>query len=98
MADQNAPATKGDITRLDDKIDEKIEQLRSEFQHGFDELKETMRDGQTELLRAFYSFAQSTEVKLKDTEVAEFILRQRLSVVESRITEIEKRLNIPPAA
>jgi hypothetical protein len=53
---------------------------------------------QTELLKAFYSFAQSTEVKLKDSEVADFMLRQRLTVAESRITEIEKRLNMPPAA
>ena len=36
-----------------------IAQLRSEFPHGFDDLKETMRDGQTELLRAFYNYAQS---------------------------------------
>ena len=35
------------------------EQLRSEFQHGFDDLNEAFRDGQTELLRAFYSFAQN---------------------------------------
>lgn len=98
MDDSNAPATVGHVTALRDELKQDIEQLRSEFQHGFDELKETMRDGQTELLKAFYSFAQSTEVKLKDTEVAEFMLRQRLSVVESRITEIEKRLNMPPAA
>jgi len=35
-------------------------------------------------------------VKLKDSEVADFMLRQRLSAVESRVTEIEKRINLPP--
>jgi hypothetical protein len=53
MENGHEPATKADLTQLGD-------QLRSEFQHGFDDLKETLRDVQTELLRAFYSFAQST--------------------------------------
>jgi hypothetical protein len=44
----NERATKADIA-----------QLRSEFQHGFDELKKTMRDGHTERLRAFYNYAQT---------------------------------------
>jgi hypothetical protein len=89
---------KQDIASVRTELKQDIEQNRSEFQHGFDDLKETLRDVQTELLKAFYSFAQSTEVKLKDSEVAEFMLRQRLTVAESRITEIEKRLNMPPAA
>jgi hypothetical protein len=109
MDDQNAPATKGDvaglraelkqdIVGLRAELKQDIEQVRSEFNHGFDDIRETMRDGQTELLKAFYSFAHRIEVKLKDSEVAEFMLRQRLTVAESRITEIEKRLNMPPAA
>jgi len=49
---------------------------RSEFRHEYDDLKETVRDVQTELLKAFYSFAQSA--------------------VESRVTEIERRINMPP--
>ncbi|MGA3236394.1 MAG: hypothetical protein ABSG03_08840 [Bryobacteraceae bacterium] len=89
---------KQDIAGLRAELKRDIEQNRSEFQHGFDDLRETLRDVQTELLKAFYSFAQSTEVKLKDSEVADFMLRQRLTVAESRITEIEKRLNMPPAA
>jgi hypothetical protein len=36
------PATKQDL-----------EQLRSEFHHGLDDLKESMRDNQTEILKAF---------------------------------------------
>ena len=49
MDDLNVPATKGDI-----------EQLRSEMQHQFDELKETLRDSQTEVLQAFYGYTQAT--------------------------------------
>lgn len=59
-------------------------------------LVEAFRDGQTEILKALYSFAQSTDVKLKETELADIMLRQRLTAVESRLTEVEKRLNLPP--
>jgi len=44
--DSHEPASKQDI-----------EQLRSEFGHGFDDLKETMRDVQTEILKAFNGYA-----------------------------------------
>ncbi len=86
MDNGNEPATKGDI-----------QQLRSEFQHGFDELKESMRDGQTELLRAFYSYTQSNNERLSAVEQDSVPVRKRLAILESRITEVEKRLNLPPS-
>ena len=45
MENGNDPATKQDIQRLEQRI-ERLEE----------ELKETLRDGQTELLQAFYSY------------------------------------------
>lgn len=87
---------KQDIGELRTELRQTAEQLHSEFQHGFDDLKETVRDLQTELLKAFYSFAQSTDAKLKDTENSDIALRQRLTAVEFRVTEIEKRMNLPP--
>jgi hypothetical protein len=53
--DRNAPATKGDIA----DVKQEIAMVRSEMQHSFDHLTETMRDGQTELLKAFYGYTQS---------------------------------------
>ncbi len=88
MDNGHEPATKADLAHV-------AEQFRSEFHHGFDELKETMRNGQTELLRAFYSFAQSADAKLKESEIADMLLRQRLTAVEMRLLEVEKRLNLP---
>jgi hypothetical protein len=85
--DADAPATKRDV-----------DQLRAEFHHGFDDLKEAMRDNQTELLKAFYNFAQTADAKFKDAETSDTALRQRLTAVETRLTEVEKRLNLPPAA
>ena len=89
MDDLNAPATKGDLQKF---------ATRDDLQQLEERLVETMRDVQTELLKAFYSFAKSTEAKLQDAEISDHLIRQRVSAVESRLTEIERRLNMPPAA
>lgn len=90
---------RSEVTQLGEQLRSEVtqlgEQLRSESQHQYDDLKETMRDGQTELLKAFYSFAKSTELKLKETEIDDMMLRERLSAVEMRLLEVERRLNLP---
>ena len=103
MDDGSAPATKADIAALDAKIetgrsslDEKIEMVRSELNHAYREIQETIRDNQTELLKAFYNYAQSADAKLKEGEVADFLIRGRLTAMESRQTDMERRLNTPP--
>ena len=45
-----------------------------------------MRDGQTELLKAFYGHARSTDAKLKTVENADMRLRERFTAVEYRVT------------
>ncbi|MGP8247817.1 MAG: hypothetical protein ACLQVN_25300 [Bryobacteraceae bacterium] len=79
-------------------LDERMEMLRSEVNHSHDELMETLRDGQTELLKAFYNYTQTNDERmgLAETEAASF--KKRLAILESRIKEVEKRLNMPPAA
>jgi hypothetical protein len=95
MQDANAPVTNAEFQQG-------MQQLKSEFagdlQQVKDELTETMRDIQTELLKAFYSVAKSNEARFDDAELSDRSIRQRVSAVESRITEIERRLNLPPAA
>jgi len=64
--------------------------------HNFDDLKETLRNFQTEILKAFYGYTQTTDVKLRENEASDIAIRQRLSVVESRLLDVERRLNMPP--
>lgn len=40
--------------------------LRSEMQHMYDDLKKTIRDSQTEVLKAFYGFTESIQLRFKD--------------------------------
>ena len=56
MENGHEPASKQDVELLRSEMEQlrsETEQLRSEFHHGYDDLKETMRDVQTEILRAF---------------------------------------------
>jgi hypothetical protein len=79
MDDSNTPATKQDVAQLGSAMKQDVAHLRSEMQHQFDDLKKAYRDGQTELLRAIYSFAGSADTKLEDAELSNMMLRQRLS-------------------
>ncbi len=100
MDNGHEPATKADLTQLGQplrsEMAEQTEQLCSDIRQMFAELKQTLRDGQTELLKVIYSFAHSIDMGLKGTDIDGFMLRQRLTAVESRVTEIERRINLPP--
>jgi predicted nucleic acid-binding Zn-ribbon protein len=112
LDDQNAPATKGDITDLqaglsavNAKIEalraetnEKLDLLRSEMNHGYADIVERIHDSQTELLKAFYSYATGNNKRVAELEGNEGAFRSRLATIEDRILEVERRLNIPPAA
>jgi len=103
--DNNAPATKGDIAAVKQEIaateqhlDEKIEQLRSEMNHGYRDLQERLDDGITRLLNAFYGVAETQGKRLSELDTGEAAIRSRLNTVESRLMEVEKRLLMPPPA
>jgi DNA polymerase II small subunit/DNA polymerase delta subunit B len=95
MDDLNAPVTKGDIQGA---VQGAVEQLRSEMHQQYDDLKETIRDSETKLLKAFYSFAESNQQRLAQVEGTTNGVIARLVTLETRILEVEKRLNLPPAA
>jgi len=102
-ADAQALATRQDLKDAIEPLKNAIEpltqdlaMLRTEMSHQYDDLKESIRDVQTELLKAFYNYGQTNDLKMKDLENADFSFRQRLSVAEARITELERRINTPP--
>lgn len=87
MDDSREPATKQDVA-----------DVRTEMQAMEDRLIEAIRDGQTELLKAFYSVTESNNKRLSQSEANELADRGRIEALERRVTELEKRLNLPPAA
>ena len=56
-----------------------------------------MRGIETKLLQAFYGYAKSNDGRVLEVEANEAVLRTRLSTLESRVMEVERRLNTPPA-
>ena len=91
--DRNAPATKGDLLDMRDGLRQEISGQISGLR---DELVEAIHDSQTEVLRAFYGFSQTIQARFAQQDQTEAALKQRLTVIESRVLEIEKRLNMPP--
>jgi len=76
-------------------LNERHEMLRSEMHHAFDHLQEAMRDGQTELSKAFYSFTESNQQRSNQLEGNQAALIVRIGTLESRVTELERKLNFP---
>jgi len=77
--DRNAPPTRGDLKDLEARLEgrmremearlnERHDMLRAEMQHSYDDLKEMFRDAQTELLKAFYNFAQINGERVASVE------------------------------
>ena len=82
--DRNAPASKADLAGLETRITET--------------LTEVVRDGQTGILKAFSGFTETVQTPFKAQDDTEAGLKKRLTVLEERILEVERRLNMPPAA
>jgi hypothetical protein len=98
LEDRDTPATKGDIADLDQKFEQKFEQLRSEMNHGYSDLAERILDSETRLLKAFYGFAQTNQKRVTEVEDVQAAMRSRLATIEDRLLQVEKRLDLPPAA
>lgn len=61
-------------------------------------LRGQIRDSQTKLLTAFYEFAKVNQNRLSELEGTDAVLKRRIGSIEDRLLEVEKRLNMPPAA
>ncbi len=99
---QNQPATKADILELradmgalEQRIEGRMDTLGQRVTGRF---TESIRDSETRLLQAFYSFAETNNKRFIQGDAATAMAVSRLTTLESRVLELEKRLNIPPTA
>jgi len=91
MDNGHEPATKQDVAI----VRQEVAILRSEMSHQFDDLKGTFRDSQTELLKAFYSFAESNQKRLAEMETEAAAIKSRLATIEDRLLQVERKVNFP---
>jgi hypothetical protein len=80
-------ATKSDLLDLEEKLGSELLQRKTE-------IVETIHVSQTQALKAFYSFGQTVQDRFQEFDQTEASLKRRLTVLESRILEIEKHLNL----
>ena len=89
---------KDTTAQLRSEMKEMGEQLSSEMHHIYDDVVERMADSETRLLKAFYTYAESNNQRVAAVEGNEASLRIRVGTLEDRVLQLEKRLNMPPAA
>lgn len=61
-------------------------------------LREQISGTETKLLRAFYDFAKANQHRVSELEGSDATLTRRIGSIEGRLLEVERRLNMPPAA
>lgn len=105
--DRNAPATKGDLQdqlhELELRIDGKLRDLEARIEGKLDASEQRLLDAmrgiaqemETRLLSAFYGYSQNNDKRLGQVESNEHFLSDRVAALESRMLELEKRVNFP---
>ena len=58
-------------------------------------LAEAIHDSETRLLKAFYGFTETVQTRFQAIEDSDTNLKKRMMVLEQRLLEVEKRLNMP---
>ncbi len=61
-----------------------------------EELAEVIHDSETRILQAFFAIAESNQKRLAEIETENAFVKSRLSTLEQRVLEVEKRLHLPP--
>ena len=90
-----AQSTRQELLELEQRLDDRFEQRFVELEQR---LREAIRDTETNLLRAFFGYAETVQKHLTDLDRSDSTLRERLMSIENRLLEMEKRLKMPPAA
>ena len=97
------PAAKQDLAGLEQRmdarfseVDARFDQVDARFNELRDELKEAIQDVETRILTAIYGYTETMSLRQDGAakEAAEF--EDRLMVLERRVLEVEKRLDLPP--
>ena len=102
MDNGSAPATRQDLQQATEQLrsetKQDFEQLRSEMNHGYNDLAERITDSETRILKAFYAYAETNQARMAQVEGNVAGVVHRVHALEERLLQVEKRLNMPPAA
>jgi len=89
---ENGNATKADLRAFEARIEGRMD---AQEQRILQNVAALTHESETRLLQAFYGFAEATNKLFNQIDGNIAIFLNRLGTVESRLLEVEKRLNIP---
>ena len=95
MENGHQPATKADLKAMGERVDPRVEMLRSELQHMHHALMERMDAWESRLLKAVDALAQSIQSRFQTHDEAQATLAERLAIVEQRLMNLERRVIFP---
>jgi chromosome segregation ATPase len=85
--------------RLEQRLDQRFEgRMDAQEQRLKDYIREAYLESETRMLKAIYGYAATIERRYAQFEATDAALGGRVSTLESRMLECERRLNIPPAS
>jgi len=76
------------LSAMESRIMKRFEEVESRVVKRFEETDEKIREIETSLLSAFHGWSTTMELRLKSLPATE----QRLSVIEDRVSAIERKL------
>jgi hypothetical protein len=103
MENGHEPATKQDLGEVEGRLRAEMGELegrletrlRAEIKSSEEHVIETMRDIQTELLKAFYGFTESNRQRVAQLEGNQGAIITRIGVLEDRMTDLERKVHFP---
>lgn len=95
MSNGHETATKADLEALREQLEAHFGKQIEDME---DRLVSAIRDTETKLLTSFYDFAKANQQRVSELEGSDANIKRRIGTLEDRLLEVEKRLNMPPAA
>jgi|SRR5215469_227646 len=90
--DRGTQVSKGDLKELEDRI---LDTIRGDLLNLEERLMKAVHDTAELLAKALYGLAESQQLRAVQLEANQAAVMARISALEARLTELEKRLNFP---
>ena len=100
MEDRKAHVTKADLAASSEELRQDMQDLKlavnTRIQEFEQRLEGQIADVATRLITTIFQLAEALQSRLTDVERSDANMKHRLAMLEERLTELEKRLNLTP--
>ena len=99
-------ATKADLHSVEQRLEGKLDAIEQRFEgkldaseaRMLDKMSEIAHDSETRILNALYAINETATKRMLQMETSDAILVSRIGTLESRVADLERRINLPPAS